>query len=84
MGRDYGGARGLSRRKTTSGWLDRRISPGVNRVTLALAGHIPKGGLPMSAAWFVLFLATLWLAMFGADPGRAVTLPLQVGISPPV
>lgn len=38
----------------------------------------------MSAAWFVLFLATLWLAVFGADPGRAVTMPLQVGIIPPL
>lgn len=37
----------------------------------------------MSATWFVLFLATLWLAMFGADPGRAVTHPLQVKVVPP-
>lgn len=38
----------------------------------------------MKTGWFLLVLATLWLAFFGSMPGRAVTFPHQVGVTPPV
>lgn len=37
----------------------------------------------MKAGWILLALATLWLAIFGSAPGRAVTLPMQVEVTPP-
>jgi len=37
----------------------------------------------MKAGCLLLFLATVWLALFGAVPGRAVSVPFQVGLMPP-
>ena len=38
----------------------------------------------MKTGWFLLVLATLWLALFGSVPGRAVTVPNKVGLMLPV